>query len=190
MSFSAPACPICETALDKTADGNFDSWVCPHGHGLAATLSEGYELMQEDELYELWQLARGAAPGSSAQACPICAKAMVLVDVPYDDDEAREGDEGDGPDLGSVELDVCLDDQLLWFDLGELAQFPADLPDPEPTPEELEAVAEIRASFGQGVVDAHEARTSDDLTEKIYRRIARRKGLTKVLTEVGSLGRR
>lgn len=190
MSFVAPACPICQTALTKTAEGDFDSWVCPQGHGLAATLSEGYERMQEDELVELWQLARAAAPASSGHACPICSKGMVLVDVPWDRDEAPEGSEGDGEAEGSVELDVCLDDQLLWFDVGELTRFPADLPDPEPSEEQLAAVAGIRAAFGQAVVDAHAEREAARLTEKIYRRIARHPGLARALTEVGSLGRR
>ena len=115
---------------------------------------------------------------------------MVSVEVPFDPDEALEGAVGDGPATGSVWLDVCETDQLIWFDSGELQAFPADLPDPEPTAAELEGAAKIRAAFGQSIVDSANARESGRLTERIYQRVATHKGLTKVLTEVGSLGRR
>ncbi len=36
-------CPTCNASLQLTPHGSFDSWICPAGHGLAATLSELYE---------------------------------------------------------------------------------------------------------------------------------------------------
>jgi hypothetical protein len=190
MSLSVPVCPSCGEALTLTHQGQLDTWVCPAGHGLGATLSEAYEVAQEDELAQLWQLARAATPSNSARRCPICERAMVSVEVPYDPDEAEDGQPGDLEPIGSVWVDVCLDDQLIWFDDGELQAFPTDLPDPEPTEAELEGAAKIRASFGQSIVDSSHARESGQLTERIYQRISRHKGLTRALTEVGSLGRR
>jgi Zn-finger nucleic acid-binding protein len=190
MSLSVPVCPSCGEALTLTHQGQLDTWVCPAGHGLGATLSEAYDVVQEDELAVLWQLARQATPSNSARRCPICEQPMVSVEVPYDTDEAEEGASGDLDPIGSVWVDVCEDDQLIWFDAGELQAFPTDLADPEPSAAELEGAEKIRAAFGQSIVESSRARESGQLTERIYQRIARHKGLTRALTEVGSLGRR
>ena len=157
MTISAP-CPICNKDLQRTSHDAFDSWVCTAGHGLAATLSETYEVAQEDELERLWQLTRENKDKPGFRKCPMCAKAMVSIVVPYDTDEAREGEPGDTPDLGQVPVDVCEPDQVIWFDMGELEQFPRDLPDPEPTAEERAAIDKIRAEFGEALVQAADAR--------------------------------
>ncbi len=189
MSLMHPTCPSCGAELVLTHEGALDSWVCPSGHGLALTLSETYERAQEDELDRLWQLARAATPGSTGRLSPTTGRPMVSVEVPYDADESLEGAPGDGPDTGSVWLDVDVDDQVIWFDAAELDAFPADLPDAEPTDEELTAVAGIRAAFGQSLVDADHARHHGDVTERIYQQVAKNQKLTVMLTEVGTLGR-
>lgn len=190
MSLSAPECPVCAGALILTHRGTFDSWVCPQAHGLAVTLSEAYERLQEDELATLWSLARAASPGPAARRSPTTGRPMVAVEVPYDADEAAEGEAGDGPAAGSVWVDVDPEDQVIWFDAGELEQFPADLADPEPSPAELAAEESIRVAFGEQVAAAAADRGAGRLTERIYRRVARHAGLARALTEVGSLGRR
>lgn len=190
MSVSQPTCPACDAALVLTHTGTFDSWACPAAHGLAMTLSEGYERLQEDELSTLWSLARHAEPGPASRRSPISGKPMVAVEVPWDTDEVPEGVPGDGPNLGSVWVDVDLDEQLVWLDSGELDAFPADRPDPEPSADELARVEEIRSAFGQQLVESAHAREAQGLTERIYRRVASNPGLSRVLTEVGSLGRR
>jgi hypothetical protein len=190
MSLMHPTCPSCRGELALTHQGALDSWVCPAGHGLALTLSETYERAQSDELDRLWQLARSAGPSSAGRTSPTTGRPMVSIEVPYDGDEAREGEAGDGPDTGSVWLDVDVSDQVIWFDAAELDALPADLPDPQPTAEELAAVDRIRTAFGQSVLDADHARHHGDVTERIYRRIAGNPNLTGLLTEVGSLGRR
>jgi hypothetical protein len=193
MSFSVPVCPSCDDALVLTHDGQFDSWVCPAGHGLGATLSEAYEVAQEEELALLWQLTRAAVanpgPTGAGRRCPICVGAMVSVEVPYDTDEVGDGEPGDLDPIGSAWVDVCEPCQLIWFDAGELQAFPVDLPDAPPSDEEIEGAERIRIAFGQSVVEAHHAREAGQLTERIYQRIATHKGLTHVLSEIGSLGR-
>lgn len=165
-------CPTCRASLVLTNHGAFDSWVCPAGHGLAATLSEVYERAQEDEITRLWALARHAAGnGQQGRACPMCSRSMVAVVAPYDADEAPEGTDGDTPDAGEVPVDVCVSDQVVWFDAGELDQLPADLPDPEPTAEEEAALAAIRRDFGDGLVAAAEAR--EGFTDRVADRIGR-----------------
>ena len=64
---------------------------------------------------------------------------------------AAEGEPGDGPDIGSVEIDVDVPNQFVWFDAGELEELPVDLPDAQPSPEELARITEIAAQFGAGI---------------------------------------
>lgn len=190
MSLEKPSCPSCGDDLILTGSGTFDTWVCPAGHGLAATLSESYERLQEDEISRIWALARQSQPTGTARPSPTTGAPMVSVKVEWDSDEAAEGEPGDAPNYGSVWLDVDVWDQVIWFDHGEIEHLPADLPDEEPTEAQLEALAAIRRAFGESLEEAAESREEREITEKIYRRIARHPGLTRVLTEVGSLGRR
>lgn len=190
MSLRTPNCPACRAALVKTAEGELDTWVCPSGHGLAMTLSEAHGRLQDDEVAELWKLTRTIAVSAAARPCPMCEGPMDAVELPYDGDESREGDFGDGANLGSEWLDVCESCQVIWFDAGELDALPADRPNAEPTDTELAHVSEITAAFGQQIVDAAHNAEAQRLTERIYRRIARHPGLHDALEEVGSLGRR
>jgi uncharacterized Zn finger protein (UPF0148 family) len=190
MTLASPTCPSCGIALVLTHQGTFDTWVCPTGHGLAVTVTEAYERLEEDEISQLWRKARAATPTGSARPSPTTGKPMVSIEVSWDADEVPEGEAGDGPDEGSVWLDVDVDDEVIWFDSAELDSFPQDRPDAPPTQAELDAVEKIRQSFGQSIVDDEHARESRGLTECIYQRIGRHPGLTRTLTEVGSLGRR
>ena len=189
MSLRAPLCPACRATLVLTAEGELNTWVCPHGHGLAMTLSEAHVRLQQDEIAELWQAARTARPAAAARACPMCAQPMAAVEVAYDADEIPEGIVGDGPTLGSEWVDVCESCQVVWFDAAELDALPLDQPDVAPSDAEVARVAEIRSRFGQQVVSASRDAQSGQLTERIYQRIARHPRLTDALEEVGSLGR-
>lgn len=164
-------CPTCSASLVLTNHETFDSWVCPAGHGLAATLSEVYERAQEDEIHRLWDLAKAqsSAGAAAGRACPMCARPMVSISVPYDADEVPEGTEGDAPDAGQVPVDVCVADQVVWFDVAELDALPADAADPEPTAEEEAALATIRMDFGESLVAAETSR--EGFTDRVAERI-------------------
>jgi Zn-finger nucleic acid-binding protein len=179
MSTTSPACPLCGAALSRTHRGELDAWVCPTGHGLAITLSEAHGVAQEDELALLWQRGRSAAPG--IRGCPMCEQAMAVVSLDVDQDEAPEGAAGDGPATGTVKLDLCTTDQVLWFDGSELAGLPADQPDPEPSAAEVARVAEIRRLFGEAIEDAAEAREDAELTERLLGFAARRPAIARLL---------
>ena len=69
VSLNVP-CPICRAALELTPHGEFDSWICPAGHGRAATLSELYERAQEDEIHRLWALAKASWVAGRARDRP------------------------------------------------------------------------------------------------------------------------
>jgi hypothetical protein len=164
MSLATPNCPICQAALVLTHSGELDSWVCPAHHGVAMTLSEAYGIVQDDEIHLLWDLARAQAAGPSGRPSPMTGRPMVSVSVPYDADETP----GVEAAAGLVVLDVDLDEEVIWFDLSELEVLPADLPNAEPSAEELTAVNEIRRRYGEAIIaDSHE-NTSHELAERVH----------------------
>ncbi len=190
---SVPSCPICSAALHlggtSSADGtdSFHCWTCPNGHGLAMTLSESYERLQEDEIDHIWQQARTAPPGPLTS--PFHDGQMVRVTVRADGDETPDGADGDGDGDGAgaatIVVDVDVDNQFIWLDAGELQEFPADLPDPEPSPEVLAREQEIVDRFGVAYTDAVEGREDQELAERLYRRVARHPGALEALDRVG-----
>jgi hypothetical protein len=180
---SMPHCPVCGVELQLGSSGALDRWTCTSGHGLAMTLSESYERLQEDEIGRLWSLARDADTGPLLS--PFDGMPMRRVSLPYDADEVPEGQPGDGPDIGSIEIDVDVANQFVWFDAGELDQLPEDLPDAEPSADELRKVADIAAQFGADIEAAAHERDGDDMTEQLYRRVARHPGALSTLDRVG-----
>lgn len=181
---TVPTCPVCGEPLSLGSRGDVDSWSCGRGHGLAMTLSEAHVALQDDEVALLWQLARSSR--EQGRPSPFAPHApMVRITLPYDDDEAAEGEPGDTEDLGSVELDVDLAQQFIWYDAGELEQLPADLANAEPSPEELARLEQVRTQFSQDLGRALDARDDDELSERLYRHIAARPGLHRTLDKVG-----
>jgi Zn-finger nucleic acid-binding protein len=178
-----PHCPVCGVELQLGSSGALDRWSCTAGHGLAMTVSESYERLQEDEIGRLWAMARDAAPGPMPS--PFDGIPMRRFVLPYDADEVPEGQDGDGPDIGSLEIDVDVANQFVWLDAGALDQLPVDQPDAEPSAAELQEVADIAAQFGADIEAAARGRDGDDLTEELYRRVARHPGALSTLDRVG-----
>ena len=136
-----PQCPQCRSELQLGATGRLDAWTCPQGHGLGLTLSEAHERAQEDELSQLWEGAKSAELGQ--HICPMCDRGMTSVTIGFDADEES------GQPFGTqhVTLDVCRDDQFIWFDPGELDELPEDLPEPQPSAAEVAQLATIRKAY-------------------------------------------
>jgi hypothetical protein len=89
---------------------------------------------------------------------------------------------GDLADALRVTLDVCRDDQFIWFDPGELEELPADLPDPEPTAQEQVQLGQIRKTY-DGELDA--AYEDDSLLGRFADRVSKRHpGFVKFLDRV------
>lgn len=179
-----PQCPICQVDLALGSRGEVDSWSCPAGHGLAITLSEAHVALQDDEVATLWQSARSATGVGRPSPFPPHAP-MARIAVAYDHDEVAEREAGDGPDAGSVELDVDVDQQFIWFDAGELDELPADLPNAAPSAEESARLEQVRAQFAQDLGDAMDARDDSELSERLYRHVAARPGLHRTLDRLG-----
>ena len=181
VSNATPFCPVCGSALALSKDGEFNPWVCPNGHGLAATTSEAYEKAQEDELDLLWALAKKAAPGT--RACPMCEQPMVVVDLAWDGDEVSEGRPGDGPDEGHESLDVCVRDEVVWFDAGELDALPADLADAEPTAEQMAQIKQAADALADEIVAGERAEEDHTITGWITNRVLSRSRTARRMVE-------
>src|SRR4029077_975693 len=162
-----PTCPSCGTELAHTSAGDLDTWTCPQGHGAGLTVTRPSHHIQDDKIHRAWDAAKAAAPGP--RACPICGRKMVVVELAYDADE----DASIATPAGTEPIDVCTEDQLIWFDPGEYEALPADLPNPEPSADELARVQAIRQAFGDQVRQAAEERDSRTITEPLYRHLVR-----------------
>ena len=147
------------------------------------TRSEGYEVLQEDELAQLWSKARSAPAGPLTS--PFGRSAMARVTIDADPDEAPEGTTDDGATTATVTVDIDVDNQFIWLDAGELQDLPADLADAEPDPDDLAREQEIIARFGESYEDAAEASEGRHLTERLYRRVARHPGAMSALDRLG-----
>ncbi len=181
---TVPTCPVCGQALALGSHGPVDRWSCARGHGVALTLSEAHVALQDDEVAELWQLARRTSETGRPSPFPP-HRPMARIRLQHDTDEAAEGEPGDTAPTGEVELDVDVEQQFIWFDAGELEELPTDLPNTPPSAEELERLAQLRAQFSADVGAALEARDDDELTERLYRHIAARPELHRTLDRVG-----
>ena len=153
MSYQTPFCPRCGAVLSHNDEGDFNPWVCPKGHGMAATLSEGYQRVDGDELKELWRRARSQAATPSDRPCPMCERRMVVADVP-----AQVAGHGEVP------IDVCTTDEVLWFDSGEIGELPVAGDRVPPSPEEQAHLDQIMAAFDQGLDQAMDERDRQGLT--------------------------
>jgi Zn-finger nucleic acid-binding protein len=165
-------CPTCGATLALRHEGALDAWTCPLGHGLGFTLTEAYERLPDDEIHTVWALARTATPGS--RRCPMCGQPMVTVSVP--------GVDGAPP----VDVDVCVTDELLWFDAGELDRLPPGRPDAPPSADEQHEIDEITQQFGVGLQRDWAAEDEVGLVN----RVAARCGHHPVLDHVFGVGAR
>lgn len=158
----APKCPQCGVELKLSSTGELDFWSCPAGHGLGFTLSEAYERLQNEEIRKIWRESQGAPAGK--YACPMCGRQMVTLTVGVDS-------KGDSE---RAALDVCREDELFWFDAGELEEFPQHVPDPGPTPEEQKKIDLLMSSFDKELAEGLEAEANRSLLERLTNRLIRR----------------
>lgn len=142
-------CPQCRTDLQKVTKGDFDTWECPAGHGIGLTLTEAWGHLQDDEIHSIWAATKVASEKSALKS-PAIGMPMVAITVVFDDDEV-EGNQG--PGAHPVTLDVAPDEQFLWFHVEDKESAALDLPNPEPSPEELAKIEQIRQQFGASILE-------------------------------------
>ena len=168
----APKCPQCGAELKLGSSGQVDAWSCPAGHGLGFTISEAYGRLENEEIAKIWHGSEAAAAGK--YACPMCAAPMVNVTVPVGAGEAP-----------TVSLDVCREDEFIWFDPGELDELPQGAPAAEPSAEGQAKIDQIRQTFDHDLDEAEEAEESRGVMNRFANHVvAQHPGFVKLLDHV------
>jgi Zn-finger nucleic acid-binding protein len=157
---SAPKCPQCGAELKLGAGGTLHAWSCPAGHGVGFTVSAAYDRLADDEIHEIWQASEHGTPGK--HACPMCDRPMVTVTVPA-------GGEGSPQET----LDVCREDEFIWFDPGELDEFPAHAAAAPPSADEQRKIDEIRATFDHDLDSALEQEENAGVLDRFANHVVR-----------------
>jgi Zn-finger nucleic acid-binding protein len=170
VDFLHPTCPICGAELTRTVTGDLATWTCPAGHGAGLTVTEAYHHLQDDEIHRAWDAAKTAPAGP--HKCPICARPMVVVTLSYGPDELADGAAGKAAPTGQETIDICTEDELIWLAPGELDGLPTDLPNPEPSAEELAQIDAIRQAFGQSLLDDAHQEDAATLTGRMTRHLS------------------
>jgi Zn-finger nucleic acid-binding protein len=86
---------------------------------------------------------------------------------------------GDSP---QVSLDVCREDEFIWFDPGELDELPQHTPGAEPSADELQKVDQIRKTFDHDLDEAEAAEESRGVMNRFANHVvACHPGLVKLL---------
>jgi hypothetical protein len=174
-------CPRCRSTLAAVTNGNFDTWECREGHGIGLTLTEAYGRLQEDEIRAIWAAAKDAP--ASALKSPVLGHPMVAITVTVDDDEL-EGNEGPGAHL--VTLDVAPGEQFLWFHVVDLESMPTDLPNPQPSKEEVAKLEALRKQSSNAIERDLAARDADDVGYRIGSKAAAMFGLGGLMKRLGA----
>ena len=160
MSESAvPTCPRCGADLTLGASGRLAAWSCPAGHGVGFTITEAYERLEDDEVHRIWQASESAAPG--AYACPMCTRPMANVTVAVG-----------GEHSPTESLDVCREDQFIWFDPGELDEFPEHTA-AAPSADEQRRIDQIRATFDHDLDEAEAAEEQRGVLNRFANHVVR-----------------
>ena len=165
----APKCPQCGADLELGASGKLHAWSCPAGHGLGFTLSAAHERLEDDEVHAIWHASEQATPGK--HTCPFCAAPMVNVTVAIG-----------GPGSPQETLDVCREDEFIWFDPGELDEFPQHTLAAAPSPEEQAKIEQLRSTFDHDLDAAAAAEGSAGVMDRFANHVvAHHPGLVHLL---------
>lgn len=182
MIYAPPSCPSCSADLVHLGTGDFDSWMCRFGHGLAVSPVAERELHGAAALATIWERARLTEPASDARRSPRTGAPMVSVRVGRgtgSDNTAA----APGSDLldGAVWLDVDVWSRLIWIDDRELTGVAPGSRRPTASKRPADDVGALRRALSGPPTEGTESTGGGDVAEQLYRRIAARRGLTDLL---------
>lgn len=109
MSKIQYTCPTCDKTLDRIQLKQGVVWGCPQCKGRTIGFALLQNLSRPELLGPVWRRAR-QENRRIGKRCASCRHPCLVVDT--------------GPELGSMELDVCVNCQFLWFDPQELEKIP------------------------------------------------------------------
>lgn len=108
-------CPRCRCALTRTQTPQGVAFVCGSCEGHAAMLDQIRRALPRERFRSVWDAVKRSPAGTLP--CPTCASAMRVVQ------------------LGALEVDTCVQCELLWLDPGEQERLTHAPPRPPPPPE-------------------------------------------------------
>jgi Zn-finger nucleic acid-binding protein len=103
------ACPNCSTKLENTQTQYGVVWTCGTCKGRALGVGLLQKISNPQLINQVWAKAQ-KENRKGLKPCPACKRAMLIVTT--------------GPQLGSIELDVCHNCFFVWFDHQELEKIP------------------------------------------------------------------
>jgi hypothetical protein len=101
------------------------------------------------------------------------ATTMVAVRI-----AAQPGGTAPPAETATLDLDVCLSDELIWFDTGELEAIPDDGPEPAPSAQETARVDEIADDFGDALTAEWSHQDAVRLRDRLLHRVQQRSTIT------------
>ena len=114
IEFRTPHCPTCDSVLEHEQD----VWVCLSGHGRATTVPVAGREVGTAAVQTVWAASETAQ--ATGAACPFCAEPMVVIDLAWDETAPSSLLTPGGPITGTVVVEVCRMDMLIWSGVGEL----------------------------------------------------------------------
>jgi Zn-finger nucleic acid-binding protein len=103
------ACPNCSTKRENTQTQYGVVWTCSTCKGRALGVGLLQKISNPQLINQVWAKAE-KENRKGVKPCPACKRAMLIVTT--------------GPQLGSIELDVCHNCFFVWFDNQELEKIP------------------------------------------------------------------
>ena len=102
-------CPNCARRLENVQTKHGVVWSCStcKGHAIGVGLLQ--KISKPELITQIWMRAK-QENRPVGKPCPSCRRAMLAITT--------------GPQLGSIELDVCHTCFFIWFDNHELEKFP------------------------------------------------------------------
>lgn len=148
-----PRCPQCGVELEEEIIHDRMGYHCRFCDGWLLTLGtlRARCAGETGRVSMIWQMAR-EVPKAMGWACPLCGDTMKRVFVPLTETGA------------GMELDVCVKSgcQVIWFDVGELAEMPesqdpAQIPAEElpPKAKEIMALHQVKMMARQQEIRDH-----------------------------------
>src|SRR5262249_33688834 len=110
--------------------------------------------------HAIWKASESAAAGK--HVCPMCSQPMASVTIA-----------AAGPGSPEETLDVCREDEFIWFDPGELDEFPQHTVTAPPSAEEQRQIDQIRATFDHDLDEAIADEESDSVLDRFANHVVK-----------------
>lgn len=134
-------CPRCQAPLARTQTPQGVAFLCAGCGGHATTLDHVRRSLPQPRFRAMWSTVKQSPAGTLP--CPSCSAAMTVVR------------------MGTLEVDTCVQCELLWLDPGEHEALSGPPPAAAPSQAEAAAAAGAGATFPSGIYRMTRAKKSN-----------------------------